>query len=87
MEYLGRANHDERTIEQLVHKIYATFGEAMELLHDPSNEEIVTELRSTLNEQRVTLLQTFERYSKLAGRHFNLDRTYAAVMKHVLTWS
>jgi uncharacterized protein YjgD (DUF1641 family) len=79
MEYPDRANHDERTIEELVHNIYDTFGEAIELLNDLSNEEAVEELRGTLDEQRVTLLQTFERYSKLAGRHFKLDRAYVAV--------
>jgi hypothetical protein len=84
MEYPGRANYNERTIEELIHKIHDKFGEAMELLDDPSNEEAVTELRGTLNEQRVALLQTYERYSKLAGRHFKLDRTYAGEMKHIL---
>jgi hypothetical protein len=85
MDYSGRIGYDERTIGELVHKIYDAFGKAIGLLDDQSNDEDMAELRDTLNEQRTELLQTFERYSKLAGSNFNLDRKFLARKEDVLT--
>ena len=78
MDLPDLTGYDERTIEQLVHKLCVGFEEATGLLDElsssASNGEATTELRNNLNEQRAALLQAYQRYFSLAGRHFKLDR-------------
>lgn len=66
----------EMSIDSLVAKLCEAFQDGIELLdsHDGSHE--MRELRETMVEQRNNLSQAYERYSRLAGDHFKLDRTY-----------